>query len=424
MNAIFGGIAGVFRKLMAVVRENVMETALCLTYFAIFILYSSIPLLVWFFPHITLCFTLNKLKSRSKFFGYLYYLSWFIWIPLLHWASNCDGWSLLTSYFLACLALVIGTEKMDNPTFGKNAIFVAIRFCEGLLVGVIIWATFSILMVSVVALFKLYLAEGWYSYPTVFNWLVFTPLLCCRLLKGPAVLHKGGGLLRILIDRILSIALIIYSIILYCYIISILIKWELPEGGVAFVVLGFLCMSLVCYLLRLQLENRHYEWFFKAFPSIALPTIILLWIGIIRRVGEYGLTDCRFYLLMLSVLVTIFIVMLVKKRSRRFQLMAIILAVSAITFTYIPGIRAIDFGIRSQKARLERLLPSVLENGVFPTVINNPELAKDSIKLKNLEQCYGAWDYLKDKMDAESFDKAYGQYGHFERNFWRTPEDF
>ena len=432
MNKILEGITGLFRKLMVGMREYPLETALCLTYFAIYVLRASIEatikgagfnvdaeqFFVWFVPQFVLCFTLHKFKDRSKLTEYLYYLSWFLWIPLLLWASNPNEWSVGISYLLACIALVIGTERMDNPDFGKNIVSVVIKCGEGLLVGATVWAIIYAVVGSVDFLFNLSLKSAWYTYPSVFNWLVFTPLLCCSLLSSPAVFDKGKNLLRILIDRVLSTALIIYAVILLCYIIRILVRWELPDGGVAYMVLGFLCVALICYLLRLQLESRHFEWFFKAFPAIAVPPLVLLWVGTFRRIGEYGLTDSRFYLLVLSALVTVFVGMLIKERTRRFQLMALILALSAIVFTFIPGIRAKDFGIRSQKARLESLLPEVLENGAFPKDFNYPELVKDSIRCRNMEECYGAWFYLQSEMDSVSFNNAYGQYGVFGLKTW------
>ena len=115
----------------------------------------------------------------------------------------------------------------------------------------------------------------------------------------------------------------------------------------------FMALALLCYLLRLQLEKRHFEWFYKAFPAIAIPPLILLWIGVIRRISDYGITEPRFYVLLIAILLTIFTAMLVKKKTRNFQLMTLILAAALILFTYIPGIRAKDFERRSQAGRIE-----------------------------------------------------------------------
>ena len=332
--------------------------------------------------------------------------------------SSPNEWSIAISYLLAGLALIVGTEKMDNERFGYHIIEVTIKLAEGLMIGMLLWGIIYAVVASVDFLFGLSLKEGWYSYPSVFNWLIITPLLCCTLLSDSSGFTKGENLLRIVVDRVLSTALVIYAVILYGYIFRILIKWELPNGGVAYIVLAFLFVALVCYLLRIQVKNRHYEWFYKFFPAIAVPPLVLLWIGTFRRIGEYGITEDRFYLLVFAALVTLFVAMLVRERTRRFQLMVLVVVASAILFTFIPGIRARDFGIRSQMSRLDKMLPDVLEDGQFPKIVDYHKLAKDTIQCKYIEESYGAWTYLKGQMDSTAFSQHYGSYGDYQINLW------
>ncbi|MBR5735177.1 MAG: DUF4153 domain-containing protein [Bacteroidales bacterium] len=341
-------------------------------------------------------------------------MSWLVWIPLLLCCSHPDDWSVIISYLLAGIALIIGKEKMDNVSFGRNILSVILRLAEGLLLGLLLLGVFSAIYASVKFLFDLSLKEECYSYPAVFIGLVVTPLLCCSLLDKGSDIIKGESLLRIIVDFILSTALVIYTVILYGYIFRILLRCELPEGGVAYMVLGFLSVGLGCYLLRLQLEKRHYEWFYKSFPAIAAAPLVLLWIGIIRRVGEYGLTDTRFYLMVLSVLVTAYCIMLVCERTRRFQLMSLIMAVAAALFTFVPGIRARDFGLRNQMSRLDKLLPEVLVDGRFPVIDDYHELVKDTVRTKYIEESYGRWSYLKAQMDSSAFNRRYGHYGEYQ----------
>ena len=144
--------------------------------------------------------------------------------------------------------------------------------------------------------------------------------------------------------------------------------------------------------------------------------------GIVRvlakEVGEYGITEDRFYLLVLAALVTLFVAMLVRERTRRFQLMVLVVVASAILFTFIPGIRARDFGIRSQMSRLDKMLPDVLEDGQFPKIVDYHKLAKDKIQCKYIEESYGAWTYLKGQMDSTAFSQHYGSYGDYQINLW------
>lgn len=413
-------------------KESPLESALCFTYFLIWVFRVSIgdalkssglnvdveQFFVWFVPQLILCFFLHQFKDRHRLLAVLYYLSWFAWIPLLLCCSHPEEWSVVISYLLAGIALIIGTRKMDDVAFGRQIIGVGVRLAEGLLVGILLWGIIYAVVASADFLFDLSLKGKWYVALSAFNWLVITPLLCCSLLRETWDFAKGENLIRIVFDWILSTTPVIYTAILYGYLIRILLKWELPNGGVAYMVLAFLCVALLCYLLRQQVKNRHFEWFYKAFPAIAVAPLVLLWVGIFRRIGEYGITDDRFYLLVLSVLVTAFVAMLVGERSRRFQLMALILAVSAVLFTFIPGIRAKDFGIRSQMGRLDKLLPDVLEDGHFPEITDYKELVKDTARCKNVEESFGAWLYLKEQMDSTVFSQRYGSYGDYPFNRW------
>ena len=36
------------------------------------------------------------------------------------------------------------------------------------------------------------------------------------------------------------------------------------------------------------LSTRHFDWFYRYFPYVALGPLVLLWVGVVRRVGEYG----------------------------------------------------------------------------------------------------------------------------------------
>ena len=219
-------------------------------------------------------------------------------------------------------------------------------------------------------------------------------------------------------NGILSPALIVYTAILYAYIIRILVRWELPDGGVAYMVTAFIGVALLCCMCQPLLEKRIFDWFYKALPALAVLPLALLWIGAVRRIGQYGLTEARFYLILLAALMTLFTAMLAGSRTRSFQRMAIILAAAGALFTYIPGIRAKDFGIRSQQKRLEAVLPQVIENGRFPEDPDYRAIFADDNSLEAWRTAESSWRYLKDNMGKERFEGAFGRYGQMPANSW------
>lgn len=41
------------------------------------------------------------------------------------------------------------------------------------------------------------------------------------------------------------------------------------------------------------LEKRIYDWFFDRFSLVSAPVLVLFWIGVVRRLGDHGLTEPR-----------------------------------------------------------------------------------------------------------------------------------
>ncbi|MBR5175947.1 MAG: DUF4153 domain-containing protein [Bacteroidales bacterium] len=408
------------------VREFPLEALLGVTYFLVFFFEKSVGealgktdvyyLFFWFFPQYVLLFTLHKLSGKHLTFRVLYILSWFLWIPLLICGSPNQGWSLGVAYIIAVILLVIGKEPLENEPYGQNILDTVINVAAGFIIGFLLIAIVEIIIASINFLFDLDLKEKWFTNPMAFIAFVIIPLLCCSFVTNNSHKEVNGKILKIIIDYILSPALVIYTIILYIYIGRIALHWELPNGGVAYIVAIFMAVGLVCHLFRLLVEKRHFEWFYKAFPFISIAPLILLWIGAFRRIGEYGLTEVRVYLICLALLLTIFTAMLVKDRTRNFQLMTLILALSAILFTYIPGIRAKDFGIRSQKARLERVLPSVLVDGKFPEILNYKAIDADPELKEAWLAVDGSYNYLKQNMSPGEFKSIQDDLGDFPFN--------
>ena len=399
-----------------------LEAALCLVYFLLWVLADSEKitllsgdqyhyLLYWFVPQLVLLYSLHRYGEKHQWGKALYALSWLLWIPLALTAHIPEGWYAGTANLLAVLLLFAGTAPADNETLGRHILHVGKKLAVGLVIGGVMIGIVLAVLGSVSLLFDLNLSSNWYSYSSVFIAMVPMPLLCLSLISEEEEPAAGGQFWKILIDYVLSPALVLYTLILYGYIIRILLNWQLPEGGVAYMILAYLGIGLLCYLLRLQIPGRHFDWFFQAFPFLALAPLVLLWAGSIRRIGDYGLTELRFYLLVLCVLSTLFVLMLFWKRTRSFRWMILLFGTAAVLFTYIPGIRAHDFGIRSQLARFDALLPQLLDDGKFPKVYDYRTLRDDSEHRKILLDAFESWMYLQYEMGEEALKKRYEAYG-------------
>ncbi|MEO6283430.1 MAG: DUF4153 domain-containing protein [Dyadobacter sp.] len=111
--------------------------------------------------------------------------------------------------------------------------------------------------------------------------------------------------LKIFTQYVLLPLEVIYLIILYAYTGKILFEWKLPEGGVAYLVLAFsiagIFALLLLYPLRKNQDDRWIQIFSRRYYLALLPLIVLLFIGITRRIGDYGITENRYIVAVLAI---------------------------------------------------------------------------------------------------------------------------
>ncbi|MBS5810263.1 MAG: DUF4153 domain-containing protein [Campylobacter concisus] len=103
--------------------------------------------------------------------------------------------------------------------------------------------------------------------------------------------------IKIAINFILNPVLIIYVALLNLYCIYRLVLLELPRGGVAYIVLACLIAGFVLRGLNLLIKSQIYDQIFRLLPLFVILPSIMLWWGVMHRVGEYGLSEPRIYLI-------------------------------------------------------------------------------------------------------------------------------
>lgn len=129
------------------------------------------------------------------------------------------------------------------------------------------------------------------------------------------------ALLRKVVSWLLLPLLGCYIVVLYAYGISILVHWELPKGLLSVLVSCVMIGYVLCFVLLYPEVTKRDTWqsrlLTRWLPVIILPLLVLMTVGIVRRVVDYGITAPRLYVLtMLLWFYAICIVMLVAKRKR------------------------------------------------------------------------------------------------------------
>ena len=375
--------------------------------------------ILWFFvPLMVLTFWLHRVNRWA------YFASFFLFLPLMALDLKPFLWTygFAFTYVLAGILLVVGNRRMDNRPFAAHALHVVTQMFFGLLITGILNIAVMAIVASFFYIFGIEEPKHLYEHIYQFIWFVLAPQVCCTLIRqNEDEVAEPFKVLRLILNFILSPAVIIYTVILYTYFIKIVFEWDLPKGGVAWMVMGFVTVALIGRVAQSILSQRYYDWFYNRFTLIAIPPLIMYWIGSIYRIRLYSFTESRFYLMVAGVLMTLFVLMLWKKRTRKYQLMALIFGAAIILFTYIPGISAKSIGLSCQKQRLTQLISELkladAKTGKLSDDIDIRRIKQDSLLCEQYMDFTSVVNYVRNEIGNDEFKKQFGEWSHPEYGF-------
>ena len=187
-----------------------------------------------------------------------------------------------------------------------------LRILTALLYSTVIHIGLCIAILAVDQLFNLDLSTKVYGKLFCIIFGLFNTIF---FLAGvPSVMKEGDPLesypkgLKIFTQFVLIPLSIIYLMILLAYESKIVLQWSLPDGWVGWLVAGYAVFGIFSFLLifpiRTQEENRWIHIFSKWFYLLLIPLIVLLFIAIWTRIRAYGITENRYFLVLLGVWLT------------------------------------------------------------------------------------------------------------------------
>ncbi|WP_295943681.1 DUF4153 domain-containing protein [uncultured Alistipes sp.] len=343
----------------------------------------------------------NNLAGRGPW-RRVYWVCWAPFVPLVFW-SGLEDWlstgpSLITYGILVPLALLLCRRAVENVRFvGDVMIWLRSGILAAFFANVAL-GLFCAILYSTTYIFGL---DGvWIEHVSVYAVIFFetfaAPVLFLMMYdRWSGGECTGSRILEVLLNYIVAPALLIYTAILYLYMAKILVTWSLPEGGVAYLVFGFTLFALAVQALQPLLQKRMYDWFFDRFSLISLPTQVLFWIGVLRRTGEYGLTEPRVYLLVSGGLMTLCVVLFLARRTGRYFYVGVAGFLCFAALAYIPALCPERVAVDSQVRRAVRVAKQ-LEMLDADGRLKLDSFVADSLLAADYRRMYEALDYVAD----------------------------
>ena len=285
----------------------------------------------------------------------------------------------VTLHLLVAFVAHLGVREPNGFWQFNRALF--FRFCLGGIYTFVLFGGLALAMAGLDNLFGVDIDD--LSYPRLFFFLGFVFQTWFFLAGVPDDFERlerhddyPTGL-RVFAQYVLLPLVSLYLIILTAYLGRVVITTTWPSGWIGYLVSALAALGIFSLLLVHPRRGREgHAWidaYARVFWIALLPSVAMLLLATFQRIGQYGITERRYLLLVLAVWLGATAAFYAVTRSREIKGIPLSLSVLGL-LTFLGPWSAYDVSERSQVGRLEGLLTehAVLREGTItpraPTV--------------------------------------------------------
>ena len=309
--------------------------------------------------------------------------------------------------FIALLVLLGFPFEKNNQGFTYRNFTNLFHLGLATAVWLLVFGLVAAILFTITTLFNVEFSDSFYSHfytsLGIFTQPLFFLVFQQRQAKSEMTLNR---IFEILVNFVLAPALMIFTVLLYAYVVQIIFEGVLPKGMLANITLPYLLGGLGVYALRSICAKARWETFFKFYPYLAIVPIVLLWLAIDRRISAYAWTEQRIYLVALATAITIAYAILIVPKARQYRLISGVVMVAIFAMTWI--VKPQEIAYQSQTVRFEQLLKKLNlsdGSGKIRDDIDFVERLENMPKseLKDWEELDNVSDYLLYRVEIKSY---------------------
>ena len=327
--------------------------------------------------------------------------------------------------FIALLVLLGFPFEKNNQGFTYRNFTNLFHLGLATAVWLLVFGLVAAILFTITTLFNVEFSYSFYSHfytsLGIFTQPLFFLVFQQRQAKSEMTLNR---IFEILVNFVLAPALMIFTVLLYAYVVQIIFEGVLPKGMLANITLPYLLGGLGVYALRSICAKARWETFFKFYPYLAIVPIVLLWLAIDRRISAYAWTEQRIYLVALATAITIAYAILTVPKIRQYRLISAVVMVAIFAMTWV--VKPKEIAYQSQTERFEQLLTKLNlsdSSGKIRNDVDFDERLENMPKseLKDWKELDSVSDYLLYSIELDSsvedayqerrevFQKQYGE---------------
>ena len=272
---------------------------------------------------------------------------------------------------VAVIMLISKGYERDDAKFVKNALLIIVNLVLAAAISMLFLTLLSTVLGGIGYLFGVDLFD---TDVLLALFYALNTLLFLYLTDGNMKFSVSLG--SKIFDYLLTPTLLIYAVLLHFYIVKIAASAQLPKGGVAYIVLSYLICGFLLGGIFSVVKSGRWSKFYELFAALCVAPAALLWVGVIRRVSEYGLTPSRIWLICASAFFTLIVAFWLFRRIK-FYAVSIAFCAAILALFFVADAKRIS--LNSQLSRFNLMLESL-------NVKNKRDLARlDENKIDKLQ---------------------------------------
>lgn len=313
--------------------------------------------------------------------------------------------------------LYIPYIKKEN-NFELYVLKIFTRFFTTIIYSVVLFAGLSAILFTIDKLLGIRVPGDFYYY----TWLIVAGMFAPTfLLAGIPFKNEEFSLIdypklfKVLVLYIIMPLLTVYTLILYIYFAKIIITRQWPKGLVSHLVLWYsVITSIVLFFISPILDEKAWpKRFMQYFPKTLLPLIIMMFISIGIRIRQYGITENRYFVVVLGIWV--FLVMTYFSFGKKLRNIILPISLSIIMFLSVVGpLSSYSISKYSQNKRLQGILNKnamVQDKKIIPNKnisMGDKKQIMDILSYFNKNHSLADVKYLPKNFSFEDMEKVFG----------------
>jgi Domain of unknown function (DUF4153) len=262
--------------------------------------------------------------------------------------------------FIAFAPFIVKNEVNGFWQYNKSLF---LRFLSTALYSCVLFAGMALALLAVENLFKVEIRSKWYLDLWICIFCIFnTVFFLAGVPSGFAKLEMNREYpkgLKIFTQYVLVPMIMVYLLILYAYMFKIIATRQWPYGWVSYLVLAYAIAGIFSLLLfhpiKNELQNKWILIFSRFFYFAICPLIVLLFLAINRRIGEYGITEERYFVLILACWLAFITLYFLFSKFKSIKIIPVTLCAIAFLVSFGPW-SAFTISLNSQSQRLKKFL--------------------------------------------------------------------